>query len=194
VLPHRALASGLAASRTRSSSLGASMSALCPGRVSLSVFPLARSLPSTDSAAALAALFAGFLGTTDLSDFPDPFITGFGFPSSVRPRRNFSTGRSWISRFPRREVPHVHGVSDRAEPTPHSRYRVSSCCLAQTGSAEAPRTCSFRGSIPNPCVPLSTLRRRPRGRRRMTRGRRGSLLLRREALSSSPFCRFIPAH
>jgi hypothetical protein len=43
-------------------------------------------------------------------------------------------------------------------------------------------------------APLSTLHRRPRGRRRMTRGRRGSLLLRREALSSFPSCRFIPAH
>src|SRR6266571_7440778 len=43
-------------------------------------------------------------------------------------------------------------------------------------------------------VPLSTLRRRPRGRRRMTRGHRGSLLLRCRALSSPSPCRFIPAH
>jgi hypothetical protein len=35
----------------------------------------------------------------------------------------------------------------------------------------------FRGSIPSPHVPLSTLRRHPCGRRRMTRGRCGSLLL-----------------
>jgi hypothetical protein len=34
----------------------------------------------------------------------------------------------------------------------------------------------FRGSIPSPHVPLSTLRRHPCGRRRMTRGRCGSLL------------------
>jgi hypothetical protein len=43
-------------------------------------------------------------------------------------------------------------------------------------------------------VPLSTLRRRPRGRRRMTRGHRGSLLLRCRAFSSLSSCRFIPAH
>src|SRR6266705_372100 len=38
------------------------------------------------------------------------------------------------------------------------------------------------------------LRRRPRERRRMTRGHRGSLLLRCRALSSPSPCRFIPAH
>src|SRR5512132_3889309 len=43
-------------------------------------------------------------------------------------------------------------------------------------------------------VPLSTLRRRPHGRRRMTRGHRGSLLLRCRAFSSLSSCRFIPAH
>ena len=35
----------------------------------------------------------------------------------------------------------------------------------------------FRGSMAGLCVPLSTLRRRPRGRLRMTRGHCGSLLL-----------------
>ena len=48
-----------------------------------------------------------------------------------------------------------------------------------------PEPISFRGSIPGPHVPLSTLHPRPRGRRRMTRGRRGS--------SQQP-CRFLPAH
>src|SRR5215472_9601079 len=38
------------------------------------------------------------------------------------------------------------------------------------------------------------LRLRPHGRLRMTRGRRGSLGLRRRALSSPPPGRFIPAH
>jgi hypothetical protein len=41
-------------------------------------------------------------------------------------------------------------------------------------------------------VPLSTLRHALAGRRRMTRGRRGSLALRRRALTSPPPCRFIP--
>jgi hypothetical protein len=43
-------------------------------------------------------------------------------------------------------------------------------------------------------VPLSTLHRRPHRRRRMTRGHRGSLLLRCRAFSSLSSRRFIPAH
>src|SRR5664280_2576404 len=42
-------------------------------------------------------------------------------------------------------------------------------------------------------MPLSTLRHALAGRRRMTRGRRGPLPLRRGALPSPPPCRFIPA-
>ena len=44
------------------------------------------------------------------------------------------------------------------------------------------------------CMYPSTLRLRPHGRRRMTRGHRGSLHLRCRAFSSPPPCRFIPAH
>src|SRR6266516_1375209 len=43
-------------------------------------------------------------------------------------------------------------------------------------------------------VPLPTLHRRPHERQRMTRGHRGSLLLRCRAPSSPSPCRFIPAH
>src|SRR5437588_7254762 len=50
----------------------------------------------------------------------------------------------------------------------------------------------FRGSIPSPYVPLSTLRRRPYGRLRMTRGRCRSLVLHRLTLSFSTLRRFIP--
>jgi len=42
---------------------------------------------------------------------------------------------------------------------------------------------TLRGSIPSPPFPLSTLRRRPRERRRMTRGRRGWLPLQRTTFS-----------
>ena len=52
----------------------------------------------------------------------------------------------------------------------------------------------FRGSIPSLYLPLSTLRRRPRGQLRMTRGRCGSLYLQRLRLSLIPPCRFLPAH
>ena len=46
-----------------------------------------------------------------------------------------------------------------------------------------PKVMSFRGSIPGPHVPLSTLHPRSYERRRMTQGRRGSLALRRMSLS-----------
>jgi len=48
----------------------------------------------------------------------------------------------------------------------------------------------FRGSIPDLYIPLSTLRRRPRERLRMTRGRCGSLYLQRMNLSFTTPCRF----
>src|SRR5690606_24366976 len=48
----------------------------------------------------------------------------------------------------------------------------------------------FRGSVPGPHVPLSTLRRRPCEWLRMTRGRCGSLLLHRMTLSFTTPCRF----
>ena len=57
-----------------------------------------------------------------------------------------------------------------------------------------PKQTYFRGSIPGPHFPLSTLRLRPRGRLRMTRGRCGSLCLHRMELPSTTLCRFLPAH
>jgi len=48
--------------------------ALCPGRVGLSVFPLASPLSSAASAA--VALFGGFAGSMELSDFLCPCIIG----------------------------------------------------------------------------------------------------------------------
>ena len=50
----------------------------------------------------------------------------------------------------------------------------------------------FRGSIPGPHVPLSTLRRRPCRPLRMTRGRCGSLVLHRMTLAFTTPRRFIP--
>src|ERR1051326_691022 len=61
-------------------------------------------------------------------------------------------------------------------------------------TASAPRSTDFAARCPACTCPCPTLRRHPRGCRRMARGRRGSLLLRRRALSSPPSCRFIPAH
>jgi hypothetical protein len=83
----------------------------------------------------------------------------------------------------------VRGVYDPAGPLPCLRFRTTAFHLPRTGTASAPWTSQFRGSIPSPCVPLSTLRPPPHGCRRMTRGRRGLLGLRREALPSSPLRR-----
>jgi hypothetical protein len=67
--------SRLALSRTRSSALGAALFRFCVRfAFCSSTFPLVRSLPSTSSAAAVAALFGRFVGTMGLSDFPLPFI------------------------------------------------------------------------------------------------------------------------
>src|SRR5205814_8322121 len=60
-------------------------------------------------------------------------------------------------------------------------------------TAVAPQSSNFAAQSPGLHVPLSTLRHALAGRRRMTRGRRGSLALRRTALPSPPPYRFIPA-
>ena len=60
-------------------------------------------------------------------------------------------------------------------------------------TASAPRTRTFRGSIAPPTRPLSTLRCALTERQRMTRGHRGSLILRCRAFTSPSPCRFIPA-
>ena len=88
--------------------IGTSCPALRPGRVSLAAFPLAR--PLSSAASATAVLFGGFAGTTGLSDFPYPFISG------VPPQRSLSSrpaitqaGGHGTSRFSRMEIPHMHG-------------------------------------------------------------------------------------
>ena len=93
---NRASLSFCAAWRTRSSPFDTSGPALCPGRVVLSVFPLAERLPSPASATADAALFGRLVGTMRPSDFPCPFTSG------VPPKRSLSglardqrVGRAW---------------------------------------------------------------------------------------------------
>ena len=125
-------------SRTRSSALSALTPALCPGRVLPVVFPLARSLPSTTSATATAALFGGFAGTTDLSDFPDRAsqACGLGLPRASRPLSGTGDAgppgsRAWRFRAckglrPRR-VRHGLAIAPPA------------CCLPPRATASAPR-------------------------------------------------------
>ena len=102
--------------------------------------------------------------------------TSLDFPT--RPAAPSATGEAGISRLPRKVFPYVPGVCDRAGSRGASRYRRPECGLPHPPTASAPQSNLFRGSIPGPHVPLSTLHPRPRGRRRMTRGRRGSLALR----------------
>jgi hypothetical protein len=184
-----------AASRTRSSALGAPTFRLCVrDAFCWSVFPLAGLLPSTVSAAAFAALFDGFVGTTSPSDFCGPFIVGLR-----------------LMAFPTRPVAFSLRAARRSPGSRADRFRT---CTGSSTAQDSAASCgsdaadvafrvrqrrrrpgsAFRGSIPGPHLPLSTLRRRPHGRQCMTRGRRGSLLLRRETLPFSPVCRFIPAH
>ncbi len=72
-------------------------------------FPSAPSLGSTDSAAARAALFAGFSATMEGSDFSGPFIAGFnlfGLPDADRP---YLAAGPEISRFPYKELRRMPG-------------------------------------------------------------------------------------
>jgi hypothetical protein len=71
-----AFLSRLAASRTRSSALGATIRLCVRVAFCSRVFPLADPLPSTTSADACASLFGCFAGTTGSSDFCGSSIIG----------------------------------------------------------------------------------------------------------------------
>jgi hypothetical protein len=103
-------------------------------------------------------------------------------PSAMANRRT--------SRFPCEKRTCVRGVYDHAGPDCLSRYRDSPCCLPLVLIASAPWMRVFSRLNTRPTCPLSTLRRRPHGRRRMTRGRCGSLLLHRMRLSLTISRRF----
>jgi hypothetical protein len=108
-------------------------------------------------------------------------------PSAPRATAGSPGSRAWRSAC-------VPGISDRAGSASGSRKRRWRCCLPPMGRTSAPRTSMrFRGSIAPPTRPLSTLRCALTERQRMTRGHRGSLLLRCRELSSPSPCRFIPA-
>jgi hypothetical protein len=65
--------------------------------------------------------------------------------------------------------------SDRAGSSAGSRWRRPPYCLPLSRRRRHPEP-NFRGSMADLCVSLPTLRRAPRGARRMARGRCGSLL------------------
>ena len=183
------------ACRTPAASFGRTCPGLCPGPVLSAVFPLARLLPSTNSAATgvPASLFVGFLGTMNLSDFPHPFADRVSLLGSGRGPGAISRGGCGISRFPRKECPCVHGVFDRAGFECASRWRLTRCGLPLQRTASAPWMSTFSRLNGQPALPSVNASPSPRGSRRMTRGRSGSLLLLRTALSSATPCRFSSA-
>jgi hypothetical protein len=68
-------------------------------------------------------------------------------------------------------------VFDRVEPSDSSQLALSSVLPSAKDNSVGAPDFRFRGSMAGLRLPLSTLRRRPRGRHRMTRGQGGSLLL-----------------
>ena len=101
------------------------------------------------------------------------------------------TGDDWLSRFSLNMFPHMLGVSDRAEPASHSPLSRSAVLPSRYGETlGTPGLTPFRGSIPNLCVPLSTLGLRYCYRRPMTRSQTGWLRLACSGLSPPTYCRF----
>ena len=131
-------------------------------------------------------MFAGFSGTTGLSDFPAPFIVG------VRPwtsrhglRRHPPQAKLGSPGFLARCFRTCSGSATAQGPVTPRDIGVPGVAFRILLRRRHPIVIAVRGSIPGPHVPLSTLHPRSCERRRMTRGRRGSLTLRRMTLSST---------
>jgi hypothetical protein len=147
------------------------------------------------------ALFGGFLGTTQQSDFSAPSLIG------VRPQASRCALHPRMQktlRSPGSRARCVHACSGSATARgPHLPRHDGKHGVA-FGASPRPRHpglpapfgtgLQFRSSIPGLPFPLSTLRPRPRERARMTRGRRGWLSLQRMTLSFTTSRRFCPAH
>jgi hypothetical protein len=98
--------------------------------------------------------------------------------SSDFPTRPVLAGDNGLSRFSPNMFPHMLGVSDRAEPASHSPFiALSSVAFQIRRDSRHSGFTPFRGSIPNLCVPLSTLGLWDCSRRPMTRSQTGWLSL-----------------
>ena len=133
--------------------------------------------------------FASFVGTIDGSDFSTPFIVGFGFRLPDAALSTALLGGCGDLPAPARKTSVHARVSDAAGR--HDPYQNGSrpCCLLRQVTLGLPGEQNFDAQSPGLHVPLSTLRVRPRGRPRMTRGRCGWLDLHRNGLSPSTPCR-----
>src|SRR5712664_3335430 len=99
------------------------------------LFPSGEALPSTTSAGSCLPLFGRFLGTTTSSDFSPAYMLGVAFPS----RPGTRPGTDETSQVPRKELPHVHKVSDCARFLPCRPIRHGRCCLLFLRIRSAPR-------------------------------------------------------
>ena len=154
-----AFLSFFAASRTRSSSLDTLPRPCVRHVVRWFAFPLVDSLFSIPSADGRPPLFEDFFDTTESSDFLKSCIIGVrlsAFP--MRPAVPSSAGDSRISQLPRTECPCVHGVFDHARSDKRSHSCACPYYLPVRITPSAPRFACFRGSLPSPPLPLSTLR------------------------------------
>ena len=87
------------------------------------LFPSGEALPSTTSAGSCLPLFDRFLGTTTSSDFSPAYMLGVWLlPSRAGPAQVPGTGET--SQVPRKELPHVHKVSDCARFFHASQYAM----------------------------------------------------------------------
>ena len=134
-------------------------------------FSLAKPLSSKRSAqrGCPHSLFAPFKGTTGLSDFSSSCVMAV---LSFWPRGPWRQAKAngETSRVPRKEFQYVHGVSDRAGFAAHLPYACSAMLPSITDEdLGIPEKKGFRGSIPSPYLPLSTLATTPRGETAMTR-------------------------
>src|SRR5262249_29291101 len=108
-------------------------------------FLSASALGSTDSAAGCPALFVGFPATIAESDFPRPFIIGYGSsPSRCGPEQRTAAGQTWDLPVP------VQGASaharffDHAGPFGPCDGASETCCLPPSKQRRHPGI-GFRG-------------------------------------------------
>ena len=149
--------------------------ALCPELVSLNRFPLVSLLSSTLSAHCSAPqhLFEGFIGTIELSDFPQPFIAVVLFTTRTSHCHMLRPVHG-ISRFSCIECPRMLRVSDSARPVSVSLYNdIHRVAFPIVGQSRHPgKVISELNGWPT--LPLLTLRHAITGHRRIARGHDGS--------------------
>ena len=192
---NRAFPSSCATRRTRSSSPGAPIPALRPGRVSPATFPLAGPLPSPASATARASAVRPVRHSRAVRLPPLVHLrrTASAFPArpARRSGRRASVGhpasRAWRFRAC------AGSQTARGPPAPRDNA-AGDVAFRSQGRRRHPEPGDFAGSIAQPARTPITASPTPSQRRRMTRGHRGPLLLRCRAPSSPSPRRFIPAH